>query len=212
MDENGEPFTTQMILSVVYWHMLTNRKKRWNICRSASTTKMVDLIAERAGLKCHETPVGFKFIAEKMIRGEASIGGEESGGIGLVDHIPERDGLATGLLLLEVMATTGKGPRAVYEEICKEYRPYYFERLDIHLAPAVADASFKKLETNPPTSWEGRKVATLSKIDGFKFYLEDGSWLLIRKSGTEPIFRLYAEAETTAATTKLVQAARKYVE
>ena len=92
IDELGQSFTTQKILSSVYWHMLVNRKKKWNISRSASTTKMVDLIAKKYNLQCFETPVGFKNIAQEMVKGNAQIGGEESGGIGFVDHIMERDG------------------------------------------------------------------------------------------------------------------------
>jgi phosphomannomutase len=211
VDEEGNPFTTQMILSVVYWHMLKNRKKRWSIARSASTTKMVDLIAKRAGLKCLETPVGFKFIADKMIGGEAQIGGEESGGIGILEHLPERDGPLTGLLLLETVALTGKGLKEVYDQVCKEERPYYFTRYDIHLDPGEAKSAVERLEKSPPKDWDGRTVETLSRLDGHKFYNKDGSWVLIRKSGTEPIFRLYAEAESLAASEKLIEAAKRFV-
>ncbi len=212
IDEEGEPFTTQMILSVAYWHMLTHREKRWNISRSASTTRMVDLIAERAGLKCLETPVGFKYIADLMVKGQAQIGGEESGGIGIMDHIPERDGLLTGLLLLEVMAKTGKGLKALYEQLCREYRPYYFIRHDLHVDQGVMDRAMKRLQTRTPSEWDGRTVKEVSRIDGFKFYMEDGSWILIRASGTEPIFRLYAEMESLAASQKMIDCVRKYVE
>jgi phosphomannomutase len=212
VDEHGNYFTTQQILSVAYWHMLKHRKKRWNIARSVSTTKMVDLVAARAGMKSYETPVGFKFIAEKMIEGHAHIGGEESGGIGIMDHIPERDGPLTGLLLLEVMAATGKGLRAVYEELCKEERPYEFTRVDLHVTQEVMDLALRRLRTTPPAEWMGRGVESTVTLDGFKFYLKDGSWILIRSSGTEPIFRLYAEAESQSAADGLVAAARKFVE
>jgi phosphomannomutase/4-hydroxy-L-threonine phosphate dehydrogenase PdxA len=212
VDEEGNYFTTQQILSVVYWHMLRNRGKRWSIARSASTTRMVDLIAARAGFKAHETPVGFKYIADKMVNGEAQIGGEESGGIGILDHNPERDGPLTGLLLLEIVAATGKGLKAIYDDLCREERPYYFVRHDLHLSEAQAETAVGKLKSAPPKSWDGRPVETLSLIDGHKFYLADGGWVLIRKSGTEPIFRLYAEAESEAASQKLVDAARKFVE
>jgi phosphomannomutase len=212
VDEHGNYFTTQQILSTVYWHMLKHRKKRWNIARSVSTTKMVDLVAQRAGMKSFETPVGFKFIAEKMVAGEAQIGGEESGGIGVMDHIPERDGPLTGLLLLEVMAMTGKGLRAVYEDLCKEERPYEFTRLDLHVTQEVMDSALRRLKNHAPTEWMGRAVESVVTLDGYKFYLKDGSWILIRSSGTEPIFRLYAEAESQHASDQLVEATRKFVE
>ncbi len=212
VDEEGNAFTTQQILSTVYWHMIRGRKKYWSIARSVSTTRMVDLIAKRAGRNAYETPVGFKFIAEKMVAGEAQIGGEESGGIGIIDHIPERDGLLTGLLLLEMIGRYGKGLKAIYDDLCNEERPYYFTRLDLHLTSEQMNSSLKRLKENPPKDWNGRALETLLTIDGYKFYLNDGSWILIRPSGTEPIFRLYAEAESVSASEKLVATAREFVE
>jgi phosphomannomutase len=147
-----------------------------------------------------------------MIEGQAHIGGEESGGIGIMDHIPERDGPLTGLLLLEVMAATGKGLRAVYEELCKEERPYEFTRVDLHVTREVMDHALRRLRATPPSEWMGRGVESAVLLDGFKFYLNDGSWILIRPSGTEPIFRLYAEAESQSAADGLVAAARKFVD
>ncbi len=212
VDENGNYFTTQQILSLVYWHMLKNRGKKWSIARSSSTTRMVDLIAARFNQKCFETPVGFKYIAEKIVRGEAQIGGEESGGIGIIEHIPERDALLTGLLLLEVIATTGKGLAALYEDLCREIRPYHFVRLDLHVGQDVMGRALHRLKENPPKEWSKRIVDTLSTLDGFKFYMKDGSWLLIRPSGTEPVFRLYAETESLQESDALVKVAKQFVE
>lgn len=211
VDEHGTYFSTQKILSVVYWHMLVNRKKSWSIARSASTTKMVDLIAKKYGQVCYETPVGFKYIAEKIVEGKAQIGGEESGGIGIVDHIPERDSFLTALLLLELMATAKKGLAAVYADVCQEIRAYEFIRLDMHVPQDVMTRSMKRLQSAPPKEWNGREVETLSTLDGYKFYMTDGSWLLIRPSGTEPIFRLYADTESLVESQKLVDAAKTFV-
>jgi len=211
IDEHGTSFTTQKILSVVYWHMLTNKKKSWSISRSVSTTRLVDLIAKARGFKCFETPVGFKNIAQEMVKGNAQIGGEESGGIGIVDHVMERDGLFTGLLLLELMAKTGKKLAAIYKDLCQEIRPYEFIRMDLHVPAETMKKAMDKLSKNTPKEWMGRKVETLLTIDGFKFYMEDGSWILIRPSGTEPIFRLYAEAETLDITQKLLDNVKAYV-
>lgn len=211
VDETGRYFSTQKILSVVYWHMLKNRKKSWSIAKSVSTTKMVDLIAKKYGHTCYETPVGFKYLAEKIIQGEAHIAGEESGGLGIVDHIPERDSFLTTLLLLELMAVSGKGLAALYQELAEEIRPYEFTRLDLHVSQAIMEKAMNKLKTDAPTSWDGREVESLLKIDGYKFFMKDGSWLLIRPSGTEPIFRLYAEAETLKASESVVEAARTFV-
>lgn len=211
IDEHGVSFTTQKILSVVYWHMLVNKKKTWNISRSVSTTYLVDLIAASKGQKCFETPVGFKNIAQEMVKGNAQIGGEESGGIGIVDHVMERDGLFTGLLLLELMAKTGKKLSEIYQVLTKEIRPYEFTRMDLHVPTDVMKHAMDKLSKNTPKEWMGRKVKTLLTIDGFKFYMEDGSWILIRPSGTEPIFRLYSEAETLETSQKLLENVKQYV-
>lgn len=211
IDEFGASFTTQKILSVVYWHMLTNKKKPWNISRSVSTTRLVDLIAEKNGRKCFETPVGFKNIAQEMVKGNAQIGGEESGGIGITDHVMERDGLFTGLLLLELMAKTGKKLSEIYKDLSKEIRPYEFTRMDLHVPTEVMKQAMEKLSKSAPKEWMGRKVKTLLTMDGFKFYMEDGSWILIRPSGTEPIFRLYAEAETLEVSQKLLENVKAYV-
>ncbi len=211
MDEHGEAFTTQKILSVVYWHMLKHRKKPWNISRSASTTRMVDLIAEKSGFQCTETPVGFKNIAQVMLQGKAQMGGEESGGIGFVDHVIERDGLLTGILLLEIMAVTGRTLSEIYAQLCKDIRPYEFIRLDLVVQKEIMIRAMEKLSQDTPKEWMKKKVERLQTIDGFKFYLEDGSWLLIRPSGTEPLFRLYAEAESLNASQSLLDEARNYV-
>lgn len=211
IDEFGNSFTTQKILSVVYWHMLNHKKKSWNISRSVSTTRLVDLIAQSKGFKCFETPVGFKNIAQEMLKGNAQIGGEESGGIGIVDHVMERDGLLTGLLLLELMAKMGKKLSAIYKDLCLEIRPYEFIRMDLHVSAEMMKRAMDKLSKNTPKEWMGRKVQTLLTMDGFKFYLEDGSWILIRPSGTEPIFRIYAESETLHSTQKLLDNVKTYV-
>jgi len=110
------------------------------------------------------------------------------------------------------VAHTGKGLKAIYENLCKEERPYYFSRYDTHLTESQAKSVVRRLKENPPQSWDERQVASLLTLDGFKFYLADGSWVLIRPSGTEPIFRLYTEAESTEACGKLMRAARAFVE
>lgn len=211
IDEKGGYFSTQKILSVVYWHMLKNRHKPWSIAKSVSTTNMVDLIAKKFGQQCYETPVGFKYIAEKIVEGKAHMGGEESGGIGIVDHIPERDSFLTALLLLEMMAKTKKSLGAIYHDLCQDFRPYEFVRVDLHVSRDVMQRAMEKLQKFPPKEWNGREVAALIKTDGFKFMMQDGSWLLVRPSGTEPIFRLYVEAETLNACQSMVEAARTYV-
>ncbi|MCB0272952.1 MAG: phosphoglucomutase/phosphomannomutase family protein [Bdellovibrionales bacterium] len=210
-DENGQSFTTQMILSCFYWHMLQNKKKKWNIARSVSTTKMVDLIAQKFGQECIETPVGFKFIAQCMVEGRAQIGGEESGGVGIIDYIPERDGIFTALVLLEMMAVEGKSLSELYSYVCNQIRPYQFLRLDLHLTQEEMRHAMDRLQHKPPKKWDQRDIEWVQTMDGFKFYMKDGSWILIRPSGTEPIFRLYAEAESIKACTSLLKDVQAFI-
>ncbi|HMQ11214.1 MAG TPA: phosphoglucomutase/phosphomannomutase family protein [Oligoflexia bacterium] len=212
VDEKGEYFSTQKILSTVYWHMIYNRKKQWNVSRSVSTTRMVDVIAEANGLKCIETKVGFKYIAEQMVEGHAQIGGEESGGIGTDDHLPERDGFMTALLLLEAMAVTGKSLSQIYRHICQSFRPYEFIRKDLKVPQALMQKVMQKLKETDVKQWGDKMVASTQTVDGFKYYTQDGAWLLIRPSGTEPLFRIYAEAETIEASEALINAAMEFVE
>ncbi|MEZ4819441.1 MAG: hypothetical protein R3A45_05950 [Bdellovibrionota bacterium] len=211
IDSDGQSFTTQMILSSVYWHMLANKGKKWNIARSVSTTNMVDLIARKYGQECIETPVGFKFIAQAMVDGQAQIGGEESGGVGIVDYIPERDGIFTALVLLEMMATEKKSLGQIYQMICEQVRPYQFVRLDLDLPQEKMQQTMQRLQQDSPSHWGNREVARLQNIDGFKYYMKDGSWLLIRPSGTEPVFRLYAEAEDQHACHDLLKTVRTFI-
>ena len=210
VDEYGEEFSTQQILSVVYWHMTRHRKKKWSIARSVSTTKMVDLIANRNGYDYHETPVGYKYIAEKMLNEGVEIGGEESGGVGIKDHIPERDGLLTILLLLEIISIHKMSLTQIYAQICKEERPYFFKRSDLKLSSEKMDTVMNILKRNPPSRWSSQEVDKIVTIDGFKFYLRDGSWVLIRPSGTEPVFRTYAESDTIEHAANLLCEVEKF--
>lgn len=212
VDENGNFFSTQKILSVVYWHMVKNRKKAWNISRSVSTTRMVDMIAKKHNLQCFETQVGFKYIAEQLIENKSQIGGEESGGIGIIDHLPERDGFLTALLLLELMSVEQKPLSTIYQNLCEAIRPYEFVRLDLKVPQSKMKNALEKLKSTPPSHWNNKKIETVVSIDGYKYYMEDGSWLLIRPSGTEPLFRIYAETENFATSQTLAKCAQHFVE
>ena len=146
-----------------------------------------------------------------MVQDQAQIGGEESGGVGIKDYIPERDGIFTALMLLEMMAVEKKTLHGLYEMICDEIRPYQFIRLDLHLTSDQMTQALEKLQNDPPKQWNDINIEKTETMDGFKYYLEDGSWLLIRASGTEPIFRLYAESDTFEHAEKLAQTAQAYV-
>ena len=211
IDEHGVSFSTQKILAVTYWHMLTHKNKKWNISRSVSTTNLVDTIANEKGFSCIETPVGFKNIAQNLLSGKAQIGGEESGGIGMVDHIMDRDGLFTAMMLLDHMATTDQTLSEIYANLCKQFRSCEFIRDDLLLSTSAMNQAIAKLKSNPPPQWLGTKVRRIESMDGTKFYLEDDSWILIRRSGTEPIFRLYAESTSLDRCQLLLAEVKKFI-
>jgi phosphomannomutase len=170
---------------------------------TVTTTSMARKLAEIYGTQAYETGVGFKFVGPKMTETNAVIGGEESGGFGFGMHIPERDGLASGLFLLDLWLTKGKQASEVLAELQALAGPSYYDRIDIRFARQGYDAvkadTLARLEQEAPESLAGQRVVerkALDTGDGFKFYREDGSWLLIRFSGTEALLRIYTEARS----------------
>jgi phosphomannomutase len=156
---------------------------------------MIDRIAAQHGLPLVETPVGFNHIADLMLQGDVLMGGEESGGMSIMNHIPEGDGILMGLLLLEVMADAGKPLHLLVDDLLAGYGPAEYERVDMTLTRPVAKAEMvEMLVGQPPDTIGGVAVEDIQTTDGVKYYLADGSWLLIRPSGTEPVLRVYAEA------------------
>jgi phosphomannomutase len=164
------------------------------VVKTVSTTRMIDLLAEKFGLELFETPIGFKHICGLMLEKDILMGGEESGGLGVKGHIPERDGILLGLLLLEAMAVSGKGLRQLLNETMDEVGHFYYHRIDRRIENSAKEQLIKQLSSNPPTEIDGQRVAATNFSDGFKFIFENGDWLLIRPSGTEPVLRLYSEA------------------
>jgi phosphomannomutase len=170
---------------------------------------MIDILAKKYNLPLYETPIGFKHICELMLEKQILMGGEESGGLGVIGHIPERDGILMGLLLLETIAVTGKGLREQLNEIMDEIGHFYYRRIDTHIGGTEKEALLQRLKTDPPVLIAGRTVARTNFSDGFKFVFDNGDWLLIRPSGTEPVLRLYSEADDPAMVETLLRGARQ---
>ena len=167
---------------------------------------MIDRLAERYGLDVVETPVGFNHIADEMMVGDVIMGGEESGGMSVQGHIPEGDGILTSLLLLEVMADSGLALRELVDNLLEDVGPAQYARKDLRLSrPVSKDSMVEMLVNNAPTSINGRSIERIQTNDGVKYYLADGSWLLIRPSGTEPVLRVYAEAPDDARVATLLE-------
>lgn len=193
---DGSPLTTHQIICLLLRHYVKNRGMRGRVIKALTTTSMVDKMCAALGLELVETGVGFKYIASEIIKGGVLLGFEESGGIGFPGHIPERDGIAAGLVLLEMLATERKPLKKLLAELERDFGPHRYARIDTHFPLEKRGALMEFCKTNPPAKLLKSKLADVKSFDGVKFVAEDGSWLMLRGSGTEPILRIYAEAKT----------------
>lgn len=196
VDPAGNYFSPNQILFVVLRHLVKNRGWEGTVARTVATTHMLDRVAQEHGIKVEETPVGFKYIGDLMLRQGAFMGGEESGGISIKGHVPEKDGILGCLLILEILSREGKGLQEIIQDIYQEYGMLVSRRLDVHTTPQGKEKILQQLKGYTPTLLAGKKILETNFRDGWKYILEDGSWFLIRASGTEPVFRLYVEAPT----------------
>jgi len=197
MDGRGNFVDPHKIMALSLQYLVEKRGWRGPVIRTVSTTSMIDRLAERYGLPMHETPVGFNHIADYMLQGDVLIGGEESGGISFQGHVPEGDGILMGLLLLEIVATSGKTLYELVENLLEEVGPAFYQRTDLRLGhPVSKEAMSRSLVEDAPAEIGGEKIASISTVDGVKYLMADESWLLIRPSGTEPVLRVYAEGRT----------------
>lgn len=195
VDTKGNFVDPHRIFAIVLRYLLEKRGWRGRIVRTVSTTRMVDRIAADYELPVVETPVGFNYIADEIIRNDVVMGGEESGGITIKGHIPEGDGILMGLLILEVMAEAKAPLHEIVADLLEKYGPAQYARTDMALLRPVAKEDMVNMLVNlAPAAIDGVNIEKLDTVDGVKYYLEDGSWLLIRPSGTEPVLRVYAEA------------------
>jgi phosphomannomutase len=175
------------------YYLLEVRGERGDIVKTLSTTGMLNKLGEIYGVPVHETGVGFKFVAPKMTETNALIGGEESGGYAFRGHIPERDGVVAGLFLMDAVVQTGKTPSQLLDHLFELVGPHYYERIDTDFPEEQRGAIVSRLQSAKPSEVAGFKVTGINTMDGFKYLLDDGGWLCIRFSGTEPIMRFYVE-------------------
>ncbi len=195
VDARGQFVDPHRIFGLILRYLLEKRGLRGRVVRSVSTTRMIDRIAVDFGLEVMETPVGFNHISDLMIADNVVMGGEESGGMSIHGHIPEGDGVLMGLLLLEVLAEAHKPLHVMVDELLATYGPAQYARTDLKLSrPVVKAALTRKLVETAPDRISEVEIEEVRTSDGIKYYLADGSWLLIRPSGTEPVLRVYAEA------------------
>jgi len=198
MDECGNFVDPHKIMALALRHLVEKRGWKGSVVRTVSTTRMIDRLAARYGLTLHETPVGFNWIADYMLKEDVLIGGEESGGISFKGHIPEGDGILMGLLLVEIVASTGATLRELVENLLADVGPAFYERRDLRLRHPVSKSEITgRLKNDAPATLGGESIVEVSTTDGVKYILADDSWLLVRPSGTEPVLRVYAEGRST---------------
>jgi len=205
MDGRGNYLTTHKIICLLLHHLVVNRKLTGRVVKALTTTSMVDKMCAFYGLPLVETGVGFKYICAEMLKGGVLLGAEESGGIGFPGHIPERDGIAAGLMLLELLATEKVSVNKILAKLEKQFGPHCYGRIDTHFPLEKRAALMDFLKNNPPLKLLRSPVAEVKSFDGVKFVAEDSSWLMLRGSGTEPVLRIYAEAKSDADAEKLLK-------
>jgi len=191
-DENGEFVNQLRVYALLAYYLLEVRGLRGPIVKTLSTTTMLDKLGKIYDVPVYNTGVGFKYVAPKMLEVDAMIGGEESGGYAFKGNVPERDGILAGLYFLDFMVKMNKKPSELLEVLFEKVGAHYYDRIDTPFKGDRAD-KIKRIETANPDKIGGLKVTELVTVDGYKFVLEDGGWLLIRFSGTEAIIRVYCE-------------------
>ena len=204
VNERGETMTMHEVVPLMLLHLARQRGMTGGVVRTFSQSVLTNRIAAAHNLKLYNTPIGFKYIAELMLREDILIGAEESGGIGVRGHIPERDGILNSLLLLEAMVTAGKPPSEMVREMHREFGEFYFGRRDNHLEVKQGQEFVAGLTARPPAKIANYIVNGVETLDGTKLLFADESWLLFRQSGTEPVLRIYSEATSVAKMTELL--------
>lgn len=208
VDEKGRFVDQLRVFGLLAYYLLEVKGWRGPMVKSLSTTSMVTRLGELYNVPVYETPVGFKHIGPKMIETGAIIGGEESGGFAFAKHVPERDGILSGLLLLDLCLKRNKPPSEVLEELFAKVGPHFYDRLDITYPADQRDVILKRVDSARPDALADQTVERITTHGGYKYYLKDGGWLLIRFSGTEPLLRIYTETRSPEMVEKLLAEGR----
>lgn len=205
MDGKGNPLSTHQLICLLLHHCIVNRKGRGRVIKALTTTSMVDKMCAAHGLELIETGVGFKYICAEMLKGNVLLGFEESGGIGFPGHVPERDGILAGMMLLELLATERMPLKRLTQRLEKDFGSHRNARIDTHFPLEKRAALMDFCKNNPPAKLLRSPVKQVKSYDGVKFIAADASWLMLRGSGTEPILRIYAEAKSEIDADKLLK-------
>lgn len=210
LDADGSFIEPNYIIALLLDYLVRVRGVKGGAARSVATSHLVDAVAKKHGVPLYETPVGFKYIGELISQDKIVIGGEESAGLSIKGHVPEKDGILACFLVAEMVAREGKTIRELLERLYGEVGRFITRRDNIRLSPELENAYADKINSLPAMV-AGAKVKEVVKIDGIKLLLEDGSWMLFRKSGTEPVVRLYGEAASDARLAEVMAAGRAFI-
>ncbi len=210
VDEDGTFIQPNYIIALLFDYLVETRGWKNGVAKSVATTNLINALAEHHKVPLYETPVGFKFIGELIIEDKIAIGGEESAGLTIRGHVPEKDGVIAGLLVAEMVANRGKSLGVQLRELFAKVGSFYPVRENFRLTPERKAAFTEKLKADP-AELSGRKVSKVVRTDGLKLVLEDGSWVCYRLSGTEPVVRAYTEARSEQDMVALRAAAEKFV-
>jgi phosphoglucomutase len=210
VDDRNRFVSPNTILALLSLYLKRYRNIPGGLARSVATTHLMDAIARKLDVPLYETPVGFKYIGELILDDKIALGGEESAGMSMHGHIPEKDGILACLLVAEMVARTGKKITQLIEEMHAEFGHFYSKRVDLKLTAHIRDTVAAKL-ANPPAQLGGMEVRAVNTIDGVKMIFDHQTWLLFRLSGTEPVARLYAEACSPKDLKHIIDIGRKFV-
>jgi phosphomannomutase len=195
-DAAGNDIDSHRIFALMLKHLVEKKGYTGTVVKTFSTTAMIDRLCERYKLPLKVTPVGFKHITDIMLAENVLIGGEESGGIGIANFLPERDGTLCGLVLAELTADAGKPIAQIIEDMMSDIGSHHYDRNDLHLQPGVKEKTIERIKSGELKEVDGKPIIKTETLDGFKFWFDDNSWLMVRPSGTEPVLRVYCEAQT----------------
>jgi len=207
MDERGIYYSPNQLLALLLRHLVKNRKMKGAVVRTVATSHLLDRLAELYGLELIETPVGFKYVGHEMREKDVLIGGEESGGVSIKGHIPEKDGILGNLLIVEMMAFEKKPLSVIWNDLLNEAELRLVgRRRDLHLNATTQKQLMDRLREKPFETIGEFKVAQVNRLDGLKFLLDEHNWVLVRPSGTEPVIRLYFECSSDERADSLLTA------
>src|SRR5271169_49730 len=210
VDSDGTFLQPNYVIALLFDYLVESRGWKNGVAKSVATTNLINALAEKHGVELHETPVGFKYIGELIMQDKIAIGGEESAGLSIRHHVPEKDGLLAGLLCCEAVARRGKSLGEQLKALCNQVGSYHPKRENFRLTPVVKEKFTEKLRSDPK-EFCGHNVSEVVRTDGLKLVLAGGSWVCYRLSGTEPVVRVYSEARSREELAKLSGAAKAWI-